>query len=328
MSEREPEAGLREVVHQRVRLGVLAVLDRRGRATFSEVRDALAQSDGSLSRHLGVLEEHGFVATEKVFENRRPRTWITLTDAGVQALRQEQETLSKLLAAAADGPARTSAGGADTGETDLTAAMAIAFAALLGDESDADAAADTEGTVRDHAALVVADADPITERGGRLVIQGAITNRYDFPAEVKFGADQQAQRLMMVSHGLRGGWFAIWSIPAESGADDESLMAQWMVIELGTPGDAAAILGVMGETSLTLSEVPGSRAYLLPAPQQDQTSGKAETSTRRTAAAWFAQRRYLACVVIVGPETTALELIQELAVTARQHLEDLTGSPS
>ena len=92
-----PIARLDDVVHQRVRLGLLSVLTEVDRADFTFLRDRLGLSDGNLSRHLQVLEEAGFVQTQKVFEGRRPRTWVTSTKTGRQAFKAELEALSDLV---------------------------------------------------------------------------------------------------------------------------------------------------------------------------------------------------------------------------------------
>jgi DNA-binding MarR family transcriptional regulator len=95
---RHPTAALDATVHQRVRLGILAVLGEARRADFSYLRDTLELSDGNLSRQLTVLEEAGHIQIEKVFEQRRPRTWVTLTRKGRAALRAEREALRDLVA--------------------------------------------------------------------------------------------------------------------------------------------------------------------------------------------------------------------------------------
>lgn len=92
-----PSLKLDDTVHQRVRLGVLAVLEEVKRADFSYLRDALDLSDGNLSRHLQVLEEAGLVAVEKGFEGRRPRTWVAATRAGRKALADELKALNELI---------------------------------------------------------------------------------------------------------------------------------------------------------------------------------------------------------------------------------------
>ena len=92
-----PASRLDNVVHQRVRLGILTVLEEAGRAEFTYVRDALALTDGNLSRNLAVLDRAGYVAIEKGREGGRPRTWVSPTEAGRAALRAELRALRELL---------------------------------------------------------------------------------------------------------------------------------------------------------------------------------------------------------------------------------------
>lgn len=92
-----PTAGLSNVVHQRVRLGILTVLQQVARADFSYLRDRLELTDGNLSRNLAVLEESGYVTIDKAFEGKRPRTWVKITKAGARALAEEVDALRRLL---------------------------------------------------------------------------------------------------------------------------------------------------------------------------------------------------------------------------------------
>jgi DNA-binding MarR family transcriptional regulator len=92
-----PALDLNDTVHQRVRLGILAVLEEAKRAEFKYLREALDLSDGNLSRHVQVLEEAGLVRVEKGFEGRRPRTWISSTPAGRRAFEQELKALRSLI---------------------------------------------------------------------------------------------------------------------------------------------------------------------------------------------------------------------------------------
>jgi DNA-binding MarR family transcriptional regulator len=93
-----PTAELSNVVHQRVRLGILTVLRQVSRADFGFLRDRLELTDGNLSRNLGVLEESGYVTIEKGFEGKRPRTWVAITRNGARALEEEVGALRRLLA--------------------------------------------------------------------------------------------------------------------------------------------------------------------------------------------------------------------------------------
>jgi DNA-binding MarR family transcriptional regulator len=92
-----PTAELSNVVHQRVRLGILTVLRQVARADFAYLRERLQLTDGNLSRNLTVLEESGYVSIEKGFEGKRPRTWVAITKAGGRALAEEVDALRRLL---------------------------------------------------------------------------------------------------------------------------------------------------------------------------------------------------------------------------------------
>ena len=93
-----PALQLDDTVHQRVRLGILAVLTETKQADFAFVRDALDLTDGNLSRHIAVLEDAGLVTVDKRIEGRRTRTWVSATKAGRGALAEEIKALSALIA--------------------------------------------------------------------------------------------------------------------------------------------------------------------------------------------------------------------------------------
>lgn len=92
-----PARRLDDVVHQRVRLGILAVLQQADRADFTYLRQSLGLTDGNLSRHLGVLADAGYVEVNKVFEARKPRTWVCATRLGRAALAAEVAALRELV---------------------------------------------------------------------------------------------------------------------------------------------------------------------------------------------------------------------------------------
>jgi DNA-binding MarR family transcriptional regulator len=100
---------LNDDVHQRVRLGILAILDGASRADFRYLRETLGVTDGNLGRHLQILEDAGLVAIQKVFDNRRPRTWIKITRTGRAAFRAEVAALMEIVASTevASGKRRT-----------------------------------------------------------------------------------------------------------------------------------------------------------------------------------------------------------------------------
>ncbi len=74
-----------DVIHGRLRLGVMAYLSTASPAVFGELRDKVGATDGNLSTHLKKLEEAGYVTQEKRFVGKKPQTRVFLTDAGRKA---------------------------------------------------------------------------------------------------------------------------------------------------------------------------------------------------------------------------------------------------
>jgi DNA-binding MarR family transcriptional regulator len=107
-AERHPVHGLDDVIHQRARLGVMAVLHEVDRVDFRYLRDSLELTDGNLSRHLRTLEEAGYVEVHKGYEGRRPRTWVKLTRSGARALEAELTALRQLVSRFEESPRRRS----------------------------------------------------------------------------------------------------------------------------------------------------------------------------------------------------------------------------
>jgi DNA-binding MarR family transcriptional regulator len=93
-----PVTGLDDVVHQRVRLGILTIAHEARRVEFGYLRTQLDLTAGNLSKHLSVIEEAALIEVEKGYEGRRGRTWITLTPAGTTALADEIRRLKLLIA--------------------------------------------------------------------------------------------------------------------------------------------------------------------------------------------------------------------------------------
>ena len=88
---------LDDIVHQRVRLGLLTVLDELGEAEFNHLQKELGLTAGNLSRHVTVLADAGLVTVKKAFVDVRPRTWIAITNQGRAALAEEVAALRDLL---------------------------------------------------------------------------------------------------------------------------------------------------------------------------------------------------------------------------------------
>jgi DNA-binding MarR family transcriptional regulator len=90
-------AKLDEVIHGRMRLGIVTYLAGAEVADFNELKVALDATQGNLSVHLRKLEEAGYVAIEKGFLGRKPLTRVRLTSAGRKAFAGYLEAMNKLI---------------------------------------------------------------------------------------------------------------------------------------------------------------------------------------------------------------------------------------
>jgi DNA-binding MarR family transcriptional regulator len=53
--------------------------------SFTELRDTLGMTDGNLTTHLKALQQAGYIAVAKSYQNRRPLTTCSLTAEGRKA---------------------------------------------------------------------------------------------------------------------------------------------------------------------------------------------------------------------------------------------------
>lgn len=88
---------LDRIIHERVRLAIVSALASAQSLSFNELKELLDITDGNLSVHARRLEEAGFVACEKSFVDRVPRTEYQLTAAGRRALDQYLEHMESLI---------------------------------------------------------------------------------------------------------------------------------------------------------------------------------------------------------------------------------------
>ena len=86
-----------EVIHGRLRLGVMAYLVGAGTADFNTLKARLQATDGNLSAHLRKLEDAGYVAVEKTFVDRRSRTTLRITAAGRKAFATYLDAIGQLV---------------------------------------------------------------------------------------------------------------------------------------------------------------------------------------------------------------------------------------
>jgi DNA-binding MarR family transcriptional regulator len=77
-----------EVIHQSVRLKIMAALNTGGRndwIDFPRLKSIVNATDGNLGAHLETLSKAGYVTQEKRFEGKRPQTRVRITPQGRKA---------------------------------------------------------------------------------------------------------------------------------------------------------------------------------------------------------------------------------------------------
>jgi len=77
-----------ETIHQPVRLRIMAALralPEREKMEFTQVRALVGVTDGNFGAHIGTLEQAGYLAVEKDFVGKKPRTRVQLTKVGRRA---------------------------------------------------------------------------------------------------------------------------------------------------------------------------------------------------------------------------------------------------
>lgn len=88
-----------QLIHARVRLGIVSALAVNSSLTFNELKDLLGTTDGNLSVHARRLEDAGYVVCKKSFDGRLPRTEYRLAERGRQALQRYLDHMEALIEA-------------------------------------------------------------------------------------------------------------------------------------------------------------------------------------------------------------------------------------
>jgi len=99
-AEKAPE--LDNLIHERMRLGIVSALAANESLTFSELKELLKTTDGNISVHARKLEEADYITCTKSFDGRIPKTEYRLTAAGRRALEMYLDHMEALIRAARD----------------------------------------------------------------------------------------------------------------------------------------------------------------------------------------------------------------------------------
>ena len=94
---------LDRLIHERVRLGILSALAVNDALSFNDLKRLMKTTDGNLSVHARKLEDAEYIACEKSFSGRLPRTEYRLTAAGRRALERYLDHMEALIQATREG---------------------------------------------------------------------------------------------------------------------------------------------------------------------------------------------------------------------------------
>ncbi|MFN3669851.1 MAG: winged helix-turn-helix domain-containing protein [Brevundimonas sp.] len=86
-----------DVIHGRMRLGIMVYLADAEAADFTELKTVLEATQGNLSVHLKTLEKAGYVAIAKSFINNKPLTRVSITGEGRKAFAAYLDALGGLI---------------------------------------------------------------------------------------------------------------------------------------------------------------------------------------------------------------------------------------
>ena len=93
----EPFLQLDRVIHEKGRLAIMSMLAASTELSFTEMRDALEMTDGNITTHIRTLQEAGYISVAKSYQNNRPLTTCSLTNAGRKVLAEYVNLLEKIV---------------------------------------------------------------------------------------------------------------------------------------------------------------------------------------------------------------------------------------
>lgn len=91
-----PINAIDRIIHEPARLMILAYLYVIESADFLFLMRQTGLTRGNLSSHLSKLEGAGYVAINKEFVDKIPRTLLSLTESGRQAFREYKQSMKQV----------------------------------------------------------------------------------------------------------------------------------------------------------------------------------------------------------------------------------------
>lgn len=93
----EPFLQLDRVIHEKGRMAIMSLLAAAPELSFTELRDSLGMTDGNITTHIRTLQQAGYIAVTKSFQEKRPLTTCSLTPAGRKAFEDYINLLEQIV---------------------------------------------------------------------------------------------------------------------------------------------------------------------------------------------------------------------------------------
>lgn len=78
-------------------MAIMSLLAATPELSFTELRDALDMTDGNITTHIRTLQQAGYIAVTKSFQEKRPLTTCALTPAGRKAFEDYIKLLEQIV---------------------------------------------------------------------------------------------------------------------------------------------------------------------------------------------------------------------------------------
>ena len=88
---------LDKLLEHRSRLGVCVLLAEVDAMSFTAIKNLLKETDGNMGAQLRKLEEFEYISVSKRFENRKPKSWYSITKKGKRALKIHLNALKMVI---------------------------------------------------------------------------------------------------------------------------------------------------------------------------------------------------------------------------------------
>ncbi len=93
----EPFLQLDRVIHEKGRMAIMSLLAAASELSFTEMRDSLGMTDGNITSHIRTLQQAGYIAVTKSFQEKRPLTTCSLTPTGRKAFEDYINLLEQIV---------------------------------------------------------------------------------------------------------------------------------------------------------------------------------------------------------------------------------------